>query len=191
MIPPHAAGSDTSRAAAEAIVPRAPKQRLAVLDCITEHGSLTCDAVEVWLGMSHQTTSARVYDLVKAGAIVDSGERRPTRTGRKAAVYVVRARHSAVVSSLVAPKGITARCTKRSASACPTNRAASSTSSRAACCSPASACGASVALNERSARRCRILQSPPNSWPRAGATQGSNERPLYAPPPRTQLQAVR
>ena len=89
---PHVAGSDTSRAAAEAIRPLAPRQQDRALASISARHSdgMTCDEVEMALGMSHQTASARVRDLVKAGAIVDSGKRRPTRTGRKAAVYVVK-----------------------------------------------------------------------------------------------------
>lgn len=47
----------------------------------------TCDEIEVALSLSHQTTSARVRDLFKAGSIRDSGIRRNTRTGRKATVW--------------------------------------------------------------------------------------------------------
>lgn len=88
MTPPHVTGSDTSRAAAEAIRPHAPCQRDRVLASITARHSegMTCDEVEVALGLSHQTASARIRDLVKASVIVDSDSRRPTRTGRKAAV---------------------------------------------------------------------------------------------------------
>lgn len=91
MSPPHVAGSDTSRAAAESIRPHAPRQRDRVLASITARHSdgMTCDEVELALGLSHQTASARVHELAKAGAIVDSEARRPTRSGRKAAVYVV------------------------------------------------------------------------------------------------------
>ena len=47
----------------------------------------TCDEIEVALLLSHQTASARVRDLFKAGSIRDSGLRRNTRTGRKATVW--------------------------------------------------------------------------------------------------------
>lgn len=90
--PPHVVGSDTSEAAAKSIKAQVPTMQRAVLDCISRgRDGRTCDEVEVWLSMSHQTASARIRDLVKAGAIVDSGQRRPTRSGRKAAVYVVKA----------------------------------------------------------------------------------------------------
>lgn len=92
MTPPHVAGSDTSLAAAEAIRPHAPRQQDLVLASIAARYSegMTCDEVEVALSLSHQTASARIRDLVKAGAIVDSGQRRKTRSGRKAAVYVAK-----------------------------------------------------------------------------------------------------
>lgn len=51
---------------------------------------MTCDEVEALLGMSHQTASARVHELGKMGQIVDSGKRRPTRSGRFATVWEAR-----------------------------------------------------------------------------------------------------
>ena len=48
---------------------------------------LTCDQVEQIVGGSHQTVSARVNELRDKGYIVDSGARRPTRSGRKATVW--------------------------------------------------------------------------------------------------------
>lgn len=52
-------------------------------------GSATCDEIEVATGLSHQTASARVRDLVKDGYLVDTGARRATRSGRSARVYQV------------------------------------------------------------------------------------------------------
>lgn len=49
---------------------------------------MTCDEVEVTFEMVHQTASARIYDLRKRDFLKDSGLRRPTRTGRKAIVWV-------------------------------------------------------------------------------------------------------
>lgn len=49
----------------------------------------TCDSLEHVLGMRHQTCSARIRELVLNGSIKDSGERRPTRSGRNARVYKV------------------------------------------------------------------------------------------------------
>lgn len=51
------------------------------------HGA-TCDEIERMLGLSHQTASARVTEAKARGEIVPNGERRPTRSGRNAAVYI-------------------------------------------------------------------------------------------------------
>lgn len=86
------AGTDTSAAAAESMKTKAPLLRERVLESIKARHSegMTCDEAEVALGLSHQTCSARFNELVNLCAIVDSGNRRPTRSGRKAIVYVVR-----------------------------------------------------------------------------------------------------
>ena len=65
------------------------------LDLIAASGDegMTCDEVEVVTGRSHQTISARVYDLKQAGYIgrhiAPDGAfiRRPTRSGRGAHVW--------------------------------------------------------------------------------------------------------
>lgn len=48
----------------------------------------TSDEVEVALGLPHQTVSARITEAKAAGELVMSGDRRPTRSGRNAAVLV-------------------------------------------------------------------------------------------------------
>tara|TARA_Y100000034_G_C6891619_1_gene410285 strand:+ start:1276 stop:1596 length:321 start_codon:yes stop_codon:yes gene_type:complete len=48
----------------------------------------TDDEIEVALDLRHQTASARRRELVQLGFVVDSGVRRPTRSGRKAKVWV-------------------------------------------------------------------------------------------------------
>ncbi len=60
-----------------------------VYEHIKNHGrrGVTCDEVEVALNLRHQTASARFTALFKRGDIVDSGERRPTRSGRKAIAW--------------------------------------------------------------------------------------------------------
>ena len=49
---------------------------------------LTCDQLETMTKRSHQTVSASLYHIRKKGLIADSGERRPTRSGRQAIVWV-------------------------------------------------------------------------------------------------------
>ena len=61
-----------------------------VFDAIRSAGKegLTCDQVEVVTGLRHQTASARVNELGKALRIAIKGTR-PTRSGRRATVWVV------------------------------------------------------------------------------------------------------
>ena len=86
---PFAAGSDTSRLAAADIRPLSGELRLMVLACITATGDrgATCDECEVFLGMKHQTASARINELMAEKYIEDSGRRRKTRSGRQAVVW--------------------------------------------------------------------------------------------------------
>jgi hypothetical protein len=58
-----------------------------VFDEIVVGGGLSCDQVEQKLNRTHQTISARVNQLRDWGWIVDSGHRRPTRSGRSAIVW--------------------------------------------------------------------------------------------------------
>ena len=48
---------------------------------------LTVDQLEQIMAGKHQTISARVNELRNKGWVIDSGERRPTRSGRKAIVW--------------------------------------------------------------------------------------------------------
>lgn len=48
----------------------------------------TCDEIEISLGLSHQTASARCSEL-KERKLVRIGEKRKTRSGRSAAALVV------------------------------------------------------------------------------------------------------
>lgn len=87
---PFVSGSDTSSAAARSMDPHAGPCRAAVYQRVkTAPEGATCDEIEQALRMRHQNVSARLRELVLAGAIVDSGSRRPTRSGRRARVYVV------------------------------------------------------------------------------------------------------
>lgn len=90
---PYARGSATSRAAAKSMEPHAPSIRSFVLAAIylstfTGRKGATCDEVEVEIEVPHQTVSARIRELFKAGRIKDSGRTRPTRSGRKAVVWI-------------------------------------------------------------------------------------------------------
>ena len=83
---------DTSKEAARLIEPKAGALRLRILGEIQVRGSFgaTCDELEQAFGMSHQTVSARCRELNMTGKTKDSGQRRPTRSGRKAIVWVAK-----------------------------------------------------------------------------------------------------
>ena len=75
---------------------RRSQEDKASTDCMAVYNRLrkyprgaTCDRLEQVLGMSHQTTSARINDLARRGKIVDSGRREKTRTGRPAICWKV------------------------------------------------------------------------------------------------------
>lgn len=81
----------TSDRAAEMIEQHAPTLRERILATIRERGpiGLTDDEGETILGIIAQTYTPRRGELVRAGKVRDSGERRPTSSGRPAAVWVV------------------------------------------------------------------------------------------------------
>lgn len=85
--PPHAAGSKTSREAAESMAECAGSLIQRVLAYIRDRGGATCDECECALGMPHQTASARIRELFQRGRVRDSGKTRATRSGRKATVW--------------------------------------------------------------------------------------------------------
>lgn len=84
-------GNPESHAAFESIREGRHLDRLRIVGYIAYRGQdgATCDEIEVALRLSHQTASARVTEAKARGEIVDSGSRRPTRSGRSAAVYVI------------------------------------------------------------------------------------------------------
>lgn len=88
--PPHEAPS-TSQAAAVSMKPaanRLQRQVEAVIGSTGPRGA-TDDELEVLTGLKHQTVSARRRELYLLGRIRSIGER-PTRSGRKAKVWVLR-----------------------------------------------------------------------------------------------------
>lgn len=81
---------ETSLEAKESQKDKAPVDREIIMGHMKKHPrGTTCDRLEVLLGMSHQTASARINDLARAGRIVDSGRREKTRTGRNAICWKV------------------------------------------------------------------------------------------------------
>lgn len=84
-------GNPESTEAWWSIADRVDIDRLRVITYVASQGrhGATCDETEQALGMSHQTTSARFTEAKVRGDIVHEGDRRKTRSGRYAAVWVV------------------------------------------------------------------------------------------------------
>lgn len=86
---PYVVGSPTSKAAALAALPDLGRLEGLVLACIVNASDgMTDDEIEVALGRSHQSASARRRGLVQKKLVADSGRTRPTRSGRHAVVWV-------------------------------------------------------------------------------------------------------
>jgi hypothetical protein len=81
--------AETSAEARASIEPHLGRLQSNVLGFIRSRGKIgaTCDEVEQWLDMSHQTASARVHELMHRKCIVSNGKRK-TRSGRNAVVWV-------------------------------------------------------------------------------------------------------
>lgn len=89
---PAQAHSDTSVAAADAIRPSATVIRSRVLRAIVAAGEAgaTDEELQDGLVLSGSTQRPRRVELVAQGAVVDSGIRRKTRSGRQAVVWMAR-----------------------------------------------------------------------------------------------------
>lgn len=88
--PPAHRHVDTSEAAAHAIAPRSTAIRADVLRFVEGCGRLgtTADELCEAMGLKIQTATPRLNELASLEQIGDSGERRPTRSGRTAKVWV-------------------------------------------------------------------------------------------------------
>jgi len=86
---PHS-GTDTSRAAAERMVPGATAQAARVFQFLSKCGKegATDHEVQAELAMTGDSERPRRWSLQKAGLIRDSGQRRKSPAGRQAIVWV-------------------------------------------------------------------------------------------------------
>jgi hypothetical protein len=82
--------AETSSAAAAAIFPVAGTLRGLVLASLRERGAMTDEEMQDILAMNPNTQRPRRIELVEALLVRDSGQRRPTRSGRMAVVWEVR-----------------------------------------------------------------------------------------------------
>lgn len=89
--------SETSKAAAARTGRGAGAMRMRITAFINSRpAGVTCDEIEVALGLAHQTASARVRELVLAGVIQDTGHTRATRSGSAARIYAIAERTKSI-----------------------------------------------------------------------------------------------
>ena len=88
-MPPHQRHSDTSRAAAASVRSSAASIRARVLEYLQRQGpkGATDDEVQRALNLPGSTQRPRRVELIRDGMVRDSGRKRPTSTGRAAAVF--------------------------------------------------------------------------------------------------------
>jgi len=86
---PHQTHSATSAEAAERAEPRAGTDQALILAALRFAGDYggTDEEMQNALGMNPSTQRPRRIELVSVGLVVDSGETRPTRSGRRAVVW--------------------------------------------------------------------------------------------------------
>jgi hypothetical protein len=82
--------SDTSRDAAAKILPAVGTLRRKVLEALQAVGSqgMTDEELQSRLNLTGSTQRPRRIELVAAGLVIDSGQRRPAESGRSAVVWV-------------------------------------------------------------------------------------------------------
>ena len=78
---------DTSHVSAERAESMAARHKLAIYAAIKADGPQTSDEIARKVGLLPHQVIKRVSDLRNENAVIDSGERRQTRTGRPAAVW--------------------------------------------------------------------------------------------------------
>lgn len=81
---PYQPHSETSKAAAVAMLPKAGGDRERVLSVIKSHGPLTDEQIQDALGMNPSTERPRRIELFKAGLITKDPVKGTTKSNRKA-----------------------------------------------------------------------------------------------------------
>jgi hypothetical protein len=86
----HHGGNPESNAAHRSIVKVKDAIRNAIVSFVRYRGcyGATSDEVETLFGWSHQTVSARITEAKANGDLIKTTRKRPTRSGRNAAVLV-------------------------------------------------------------------------------------------------------
>lgn len=82
---------DTAREAAKQAVPKMKKFQGDILMTLEKAGPMTADEVAAHLGASVLSIRPRFTELLTAGKIRDTGQRRENASGRRAAVWEIAA----------------------------------------------------------------------------------------------------
>jgi len=80
---------NTSKMAFDSMKPHLSKIYKKILFSLHQEGKSTDDNLELRLEMSHQSLSACRRHLVKKGYVEETGDTKPTRSGRKAKVWKI------------------------------------------------------------------------------------------------------
>lgn len=78
---------NTSHDAAERAEGLAARHKALVYEVLHRDGPLASEQIAAITGLDALQVMKRISDLRNESAVIDSGERRPTRTGRSAAVW--------------------------------------------------------------------------------------------------------
>jgi hypothetical protein len=84
---PYVRGSDTSKAAADAMAPHTTPLQQVVRDYLREHGPSTDEEMQAGIPMGANTQRPRRVELVGKGYVVDSGKTRTGTSGKQAVIW--------------------------------------------------------------------------------------------------------
>lgn len=78
--------TDTSKAAAEKVRPKAAWVRARMIDALTRHGPMTTAQIAKTVGLPYETVQPRTSEARAKGEIEDSGARGPSRDPSKLSI---------------------------------------------------------------------------------------------------------
>jgi hypothetical protein len=80
---------ETSRLAWESVAGELAEVDRRIFGIIASQNGATCDEIEVVTGFKYQTAAAQIRHMTEAGLLRAGEQKRPTRSGRKAIVWVL------------------------------------------------------------------------------------------------------
>ena len=82
--------TDTRRASLDSVTPRIAGIQMKILDALEDRGGLTTEELSTVTGIAYSALQPRTSELRDRGGIIDSGHRRPNRSGKSAIVWKAR-----------------------------------------------------------------------------------------------------